>query len=82
MAVSSDQDSRGYGKPRAITGYFGLSQSWVRRKVKSGELPSYKLPSGTILIAYADVDQWLARFRVEGGRDCIDELVEQVMDDI
>ena len=79
MAVSSRQDKQGYGTVKAIAQYKGVSQSTVRRRLKSGELPYYRLPGGTILIAYADVDEWLSKFRVERGRDPTDELLAEIM---
>jgi hypothetical protein len=50
--------------------------------LKSGELPYYRLPGGTILIAYADVDEWLSKFRVERGRDRTDELLAEIMSEL
>lgn len=82
MEVKSEQDKRGYGRVRAIAEYVGMSQSTIRGLLKSGELPFYRLPSGTPLIAYADVDSWLARFRVEGGRDRTDELLAEIMSEL
>jgi excisionase family DNA binding protein len=79
MAVSSRQGKQGYAKISAISKYAGESPSTIRRRLKSGELPYYRLPSGTILIAYADVDEWLSKFRVERGRDPTDELLAEIM---
>jgi len=38
------------------------------------------LSSGTILVAYSDIDAWLESFRVDGSK--IDEIVDQVFSDL
>ena len=80
MAVR--QGKQGWGKIRAISEYMGESRSTIRRRCKSGELPYYRLPSGTILIRYADVDAYLAPHRIEAGQSDLDELVETIVDEV
>jgi hypothetical protein len=52
-----------YARVRVAARHSGVSintfRSWLRRG-----LPHYRLPSGIVLVAYTDIDDFLARFRV------------------
>jgi len=79
VEVTLRPDTRGYCKVKKGAAYGGVSERTFRDWLKDG-LPHFRLSSGTILVAYADIDSWLERFRVDGS--VVDELVEQVMSDL
>ncbi len=66
----------GYAKVKAAARYAGISERTFRDWLKLG-LPHFRLGSGTILVAYGDIDQWLEKYKVDGNE--IDTVVEQVM---
>ena len=76
MAVTSP-DSRGYGKVKEAARYAGVSPRTLRKFLKQG-LKHVRLPTGTILIRYGWIDEFLERFEVEAGQDRVDKLVEEV----
>ena len=76
MAVTSP-DSRGYGKVKEAARYAGVSPRTLRKFLRQG-LKHVRLPTGTILIRYGWIDEFLELFEVEDGQDCIDKLVEEV----
>jgi excisionase family DNA binding protein len=75
VAVESP-DSRGYAKVRTAAKYADISERTLRTWLKEG-LPHLRLHTGTILIAYRDVDSWLEQFRVDGSE--VDAIVDEVM---
>ena len=79
MEVTLKPDTRGYGKVKAASRYAGVSERTFRDWLKEG-LPHFRLSSGTILVAYSDIDSWLEKFRVDGSM--VDEIVDQVMSDL
>jgi hypothetical protein len=79
VEVTLKPDTRGYGKVKAGSRYAGVSERTFRDWLKDG-LPHFRLSSGTILVAYSDIDAWLERFRVDGSM--VDEIVDQVMSDL
>ena len=76
MGITS-QDPRGYAKVRPAARYTGVSERTFREYLKSG-LPHFRLSTGTILIAYRDIDAWMQKFRVEESG--VDTVVNQIMD--
>jgi len=76
MAITSP-DSRGYGKVKEAARYAGVSPRTLRKFLKQG-LRHVRLPTGTILIRYGWIDEFLGRFEVEDGQDHVDKLVEEV----
>jgi len=68
-------DPRGYAKIKTAARYAGVSERTFRDYLKSG-LPHFRLSTGTILIAYRDIDAWLQQFRVDDSR--IDSIVNEL----
>jgi len=79
VEVTLRSDTRGYLKVKSAAAYVSVSVRTFRTWLKEG-LPYSRLPSGTILVAYADIDAWLESFRVDGSR--VDEIVDQVLTDL
>jgi excisionase family DNA binding protein len=69
-------DSRGYAKVKQAAKYAGVSERTFRDWLKEG-LPRFRLSTGTILIAYKDIDVWMQKFRVDEGK--VDAIVDEVM---
>ena len=69
-------NSGGYTKVKSAARYAGVSERTFRDWLKSG-LPHIKLPTGTILVAFQDIDEWLGKHRVSRNR--LDEVVDDVM---
>ena len=76
MAVTSS-DSRGYGKVKEAARYAGVSPRTLRKFLRQG-LKHARLPTGTILIRYGWIDEFLERFEVEDGQDRVKELVDEI----
>ena len=72
---------RGWTKVLSGAAYAGVSVSTFRGWLKQG-LPHAKLPSGTILVRFEAIDSFLNTFEVEGGRDRLDDLVDEVVGDL
>ena len=72
-------NSPGYGSVRRAAQYVGVSPRTFRDWLKGG-LPHFRLSTGTILVAYRDIDNWLARFRVDENR--ADSLVDEILEDL
>jgi hypothetical protein len=68
-------DPRGYAKVKTAARYAGVSERTFRDYLKAG-LPHFRLSTGTILIAYRDIDAWLQQFRVYDSR--IDSIVNEL----
>ncbi len=68
----------GWGKIKAAAKYAGLSERTFRDLLKKG-LKHSRLPSGTILIRYVDIDKFFERFSHDENR--VDRIVDQVMKD-
>lgn len=54
----------GYAKVLQGARYSGVSCNTFRSWLRDG-LPHFRLPSGVILVAYREIDDWVSRFRVE-----------------
>ena len=61
--------------------YAGIKdQRTFRNWLKSG-LPHSRLPSGTVLIRYSDIDRWLEGFQVkESASDELNRIVDDVLE--
>jgi excisionase family DNA binding protein len=68
-------DPRGYAKVKQAARYTGVSERTFRDYLKTG-LPHFRLSTGTILIAYRDIDEWFKQFRVDDSR--IDSIVNEL----
>jgi hypothetical protein len=60
-----------------------LPERLLRDALKSPEnpLPCFRINAKTILVAKADFDQWIARYRSDPDR-ALDKIVDGVMDDL
>ena len=65
----------GWAKTKAAAKYAGVSERSFRDWIKTG-LRHSRLPSGTILIQYSAIDEFLEHFA--GDHNRIDEIVDQV----
>ena len=75
MEVTSP-DPRGYAKAKQAAKYVGVSERTFRDWLKEG-LPHFRLSTGTILIAYKDIDAWMQNFRVDESK--ADAIVDELM---
>ena len=69
---------QGWAKVKVGAKYAGMSERTFREWLKKG-LPHSILPSGTILIKYSAIDDFLESYTVQDNE--IDTLVEDVMRD-
>ena len=69
----------GWGKVKAAAKYSDVSERTFRSWLKQG-LKHSRLPSGTILIRYSDIDEWLEGFSVNDNQ--IDEMVEEICENL
>ena len=69
-------DTRGYAKVKKACIYAGVSDRTFRDWLKEG-LPHFRLSTGTILIAYKDIDAWMQKFRVDESK--ADAIVDELM---
>ena len=65
----------GWAKVKKAARYTGVSERTFRPLLKKG-LRHVRLPSGTILVRYKDIDEFLERFIVDENR--VDEIVDDV----
>jgi excisionase family DNA binding protein len=72
-------DTRGYLKVKPAAKYAGVSERTFRDWLKDG-LIHIRLKSGTILISYQAIDEYLAAFEVNLNQ--VDEIVDQVMSEV
>ena len=75
MEVTSP-DPRGYAKAKHAAKYAGVSERTFRDWLKE-DLPHFRLFTGTILIAYKDIDAWMQKFRVDESK--ADAIVDELM---
>lgn len=66
----------GWAKPKRIAEYAGVCDRTLRSWLQLG-LKHVRLPSGTILIRYEDVDEFLLRYAADES-----EAVHGIVDDI
>lgn len=67
----------GWGKVKAIAQYAGISQRTLRNWLKRG-LRHSRLPSGTVLVEYSALDQFLKTFEVKDQPDEVDQIVGEM----
>lgn len=71
----------GWGKIKVAGKYAGLSERTMRDLLKQG-LKYSKLPTGTILIKFQWIDEFLEGFTVKDSqKDQIDEIVNDTLKD-
>jgi hypothetical protein len=71
-------DTRGYCKVKKGAAYVGVCERTFRDWLKEG-LPYHKLPTGTILVGYSDIDAYLAQFRKDGSKTS--QIADQLLKD-
>jgi excisionase family DNA binding protein len=69
----------GWAKIRKAAEYAGVSERTLRDWLKKG-LRHSCLPSGTVLIKYAAIDEYLDGFEVK--RDLVDEIADSMASDL
>jgi excisionase family DNA binding protein len=72
-------DNRGWAKVKEAAKYAGVSVRTLRDWLKDG-LRHSRLSTGTILIPYAAIDEYLERFEVRTNK--VDDLVDEVMQEL
>jgi excisionase family DNA binding protein len=68
----------GWSKIKSAAKYAGISERTMRNWLKDG-LKHSRLPSGTVLIKYAWVDEYLEAFAAK--EDQVDKIVNETMRD-
>jgi len=76
---SQQSNLRGYAQVKPAARYAGVGERTFRDWLKQG-LPHFRLSTGTILIAYADIDGWLRQFRTDTSK--IGSVVDEVMKEL
>jgi excisionase family DNA binding protein len=71
--------NRGYAKVKEAANYAGVSERSFRDWLKDG-LRHSRLSTGTILVAYAAIDEYLERFEVRTNK--VDNIVDEVMQEL
>ena len=79
MELTIKPDTRGYCKVKPAAKYAGVSERTFRPWLKDG-LRHIRLKSGTILISYQAIDEYLAAHEVNHNQ--VDDLVEEVLKDL
>jgi len=69
----------GWSKIKSAAKYAGISERTMRDWLKAG-LKYSRLPSGTVLIKYAWVDEYLETFAA--NEDQVDKIVNETMRDL
>jgi predicted site-specific integrase-resolvase len=69
---------QGWAKVKDAAKYAGMSERTFREWLKKG-LPHSVLPSGTILLKYSTIDDFLESYTVQENK--IDTLVDEVIRD-
>jgi hypothetical protein len=75
--AANQPDCRGYAQVTPAAKYAGVSVRTFRDWLKDG-LPHFRLSTGTILVAYPDIDSWLEQFRADRGK--VDAVVDEVLE--
>ncbi len=78
MKITSS-DNRGWAKVKEGAKYAGVSERTLRDWLKNG-LRCSRLQSGTILIRYAWIDEYLMGFEVRTNQ--VDEIANQVVKEL
>jgi excisionase family DNA binding protein len=69
----------GWGKIPQAAKYCGVSARTFRPYLKKG-LRHVRLPSGTILIKFTDIDEFLAKYEVNSNE--VDQLADEIMSEL
>ena len=77
---NTSPDNRGYAKVNQAAKYAGVCERTFREWLKNA-LRHIRLPSGTILIPYAWIDEYLMGF-ADKGTNQVDEIVNQVVKEL
>ena len=72
-------DTRGWAKIKEVAKYAGVSVRTLRDWLKDG-LRHSRLSTGTILVSYAAIDEYLERFEVSNNQ--VDDIVNKVMQEL
>ena len=75
----TSSDTRGYAKVKEAAKYAGVSVRTLRDWLKNG-LRHSRLGTGTILVAYTAIDEYLVGFEVT--RNQVDDIVNKVMEEL
>ena len=69
----------GWGKVKPSAKHAGVSERTFRPWLKNG-LPHSRLPSGTILVKFSDIDEYLKSFEVikESNGNDINKTVDEI----
>jgi len=73
----------GWAKVKLAARYAGVSERTFRDWLKNG-LQYSQLPSGTILLSYRAIDEFLARYEVNGKTESqkIERLTNEILKDL
>ena len=71
----------GWAKIKPAAKYAGVSERTLRDWLHGDGLKHSRLPTGTILIAYADIDEYLRSFAVDSSEETriLDELCSEIL---
>ena len=67
----------GWGKIKRAASYAGVSERTMRDWLKAGGLRHSRLPSGTVLIQFKAIDDYLSRFEADASQ--VDNIVKDVL---
>jgi predicted site-specific integrase-resolvase len=70
---------KGWGKIKAASAYAGVSPRTMRKWLKQG-LRHSRLPSGTIIISFDAIDEFLSSFEVQN--DEVDQIIEEITKEV
>lgn len=68
--------AEGWAKIKMAAKHAGIGERTLRNWLRQG-LRHSQLPTGTILIRYGDIDDFLERFAINGNQT--DQIVDEVM---
>lgn len=78
--VFGEQKVEGWGKVKESSEYAGVSPRTLRGWFEKG-LRFSRLPSGTVLIRFSWIDEYLKKFEVKDGSK-VDAIVDEVIRDL
>jgi excisionase family DNA binding protein len=76
---TTSSDTRGWAKVKEAAKYAGVSVRTLRDWLKNG-LRHSRVSAGMILVSYAAIDEYLARFEVNENQ--VDDIVDEVMQEL
>jgi len=77
--TTTSPDTRGYAKVKDAAKYAGVSERTFRDWLK-GSLRHSRLSTGTILVSYAAIDEYLVGFEV--SKNQVDDIANEVMQEL